>query len=441
MINFFKNLIKVLFVIIVIICIYVAFNFVKLFSKDDVKVYEVTTGEIVNVDRHKGMIYRDEEVARSNVGGYINFYARNGAKVSRGSLVYSINDSQNSIAKSDLSKQDINTIRQNIKMSANNITNLNFSNIYTYKKNISSLIDEINIVKQLENVDIEKELKAKEKGFSRYAGIVSLVIDGFENNSINDFNEDVIRNYKSIVSKTDVDVVKASDPVYKIIKNPEFNIAFDSDFDYDAIDASKNVKVKFVYDDITANGRIESFIGSDNQKHFMVSIVDYPEKFIDKRIVEFEIENKKVSGYKIPIKAIVSKNCYMIPKNMLEIDDETKENVFYKVAAFGETTKVTCNISKEDNKYYYVSIDDSLSKLKYGDVLTNKYNDTYSLSEVVKLDGVYNMNKGYAVFKNIDVIDKTNEYAIIKKNTTSGITLYDHIALDASDIVEGDLIS
>ena len=51
------------------------------------------------------------------------------------------------------------------------------------------------------------------------------------------------------------------------------------------------------------------------------------------------------------------------------------------------------------------------------------------------------MNKGYAVFKNVDVIDRTNEYAIIKKQTINGISLYDHIALDANDIGEGDLIS
>lgn len=441
MARFLKNIIKVLFIILVIICIYIAFNFVKLFSKNGVKVYEVTTGEIVNVDRHKGLIYRDEDVARANVGGYINFYVRNGAKVSRGSFIYSINDTESSFARYELNKKDIDSIKQNIKMYANNITNLDFSNIYTYKKNINSLIDEINIVKQLENIDIEKEIKAKEKGYAKYAGLVSLVIDGYENNDIKDFNEDIIRNYTSNIKNTKSDEVKASDPIYKIIKNPEFNIAFDSDYDYESNDISNNVKVKFVYDGVTTNGRINSFLGNDGKKHFCLSIVDYPEKFLDKRVVEFEIENKKISGYKVPIKSIVSKNCYVIPKNMLEVDLDTNENVFYKVEALGKTSKVTCNISKEDNKYYYISIDDSLSKLKYGDVLINRYNDTYSLSEVKKLDGVYNMNKGYAVFKNIDVVDKTNEYAIVKRNTASGITLYDHIALDASQVVEGDLIN
>ena len=92
-------------------------------------------------------------------------------------------------------------------------------------------------------------------------------------------------------------------------------------------------------------------------------------------------------------------------------------------------------------KKYYISIDDALSKLRYGEVLVNRYNDTYSLSEVVKLEGVYNVNKGYAVFKNVEVVDRTNEYAIVRSRSLNGIALYDHIALNAVSIKEGDLIA
>ena len=120
---------------------------------------------------------------------------------------------------------------------------------------------------------------------------------------------------------------------------------------------------------------------------------------------------------------------------------DTDENILYKIGKNGERERISFNIAKEDDKYCYISIDDTLSNIKYGDVLTNRYRDTYSLSEVVKLEGEYNMNKGYAVFKNIEVIDRTNEYAIIKKNTINGVSIYDHLALNASAMNEGDLIS
>ena len=41
--------------------------------------------------------------------------------------------------------------------------------------------------------------------------------------------------------------------------------------------------------------------------------------------------------------------------------------------------KIKCNIAKTDDKYCYVSLDDSLSKLKFGETITNKYNDTYGI--------------------------------------------------------------
>ena len=431
---------RVLFIILVIIGLYILFNFIRIFNSEGVKIYEVTTGEIVNVDRHKGFIYRDEGIANCQSDGYINYYVANADRVKRGAFIYTVNDEPSIIKTYDLNNYDKKNIRQNIKMYSNNITNNDFSNIYNAKDSLDSLINEINLVKQLEDIDIEKEINAKEKGFSKYAGLVSFIIDGYEMSDIADFNDNMIKKYDGIKVTSQKKEVLAGDQIYKIIKSPEFVIAFDSSYDYDNYQKSYNVYVKFVYENVTTNGHIESFIGNDGKKHFKLYITEYPERFIDKRVVEFEIENKKVSGYKIPIKSIVSKNCYMIPKTMLEKDYETDENVFYKVGINGVRERFTCNISKEDDNYYYISIDDSLSKLKYGDVLINRYNDTFSLSEVTKLNGVYNMNKGYAIFKNIDIIDRTNEYAIVKMQTINGISLYDHICLNANDIKEGDLI-
>ena len=431
---------RLLFVIFFIILTYIAINFVRIFNKKQIKYYEVTSGEIVNVDRHTGVIYREENIEYSLNDGYISYYVVNGERVNRGALVYTIGDTESSFEKFTLDNDDKLLIKQNIKKYSNAITDYNFSNIYNAKHNLDNQLNEISIVKQLENVNFENEIVAKVKGYAKYAGLISFIIDGHENDKIESFKSDTYKNYNNTIINSDTNIVKIGDAMYKIISDPNFNIAFDSDYNYDN-DKNKTVNIKFVYENLNAKGIISSFIGEDNVKHFMLSVDEYPESFIDKRLVEFEIENKKITGLKIPIKSIISKNCYMIPKNMLEKDFETDENIFFKLSANGERVRVSCNISKEDENHYYISIDDALSKLKYGDVLTNRYNDTYSLSEVRKLDGVYNLNKGYAVFKNIDVIDKTNEYAIIRSRTPNGVSLYDHIALNASDVNEGDLIA
>ena len=81
------------------------------------------------------------------------------------------------------------------------------------------------------------------------------------------------------------------------------------------------------------------------------------------------------------------------------------------------------------------------SSLKKGDVIqAPDSSEQYTIKESDKLKGVYNINKGYAVFKQIDVVSQNKEYSILKTGTKYGLSLYDHIALNGSDIKEGELI-
>ena len=57
-----------------------------------------------------------------------------------------------------------------------------------------------------------------------------------------------------------------------------------------------------------------------------------------------------------------------------------------------------------------------------------------AVSRSGKLTGVYNMNKGYADFKQITKLDENDEYAIVSSNTKYGLTVYDRIVLDASSV-------
>ena len=67
--------------------------------------------------------------------------------------------------------------------------------------------------------------------------------------------------------------------------------------------------------------------------------------------------------------------------------------------------------------------------------------ETYVVgADTATLKGVYNVNKGYAVFKRIEPLEKANDYCIIRKNSSYGLSVYDHIVLDAETVNEGQLI-
>ena len=54
----------------------------------------------------------------------------------------------------------------------------------------------------------------------------------------------------------------------------------------------------------------------------------------------------------------------------------------------------------------------------------------YTVGEKASLEGVYCINKGYAVFRTISIIDQNEEYCIVEAGTRYGISQFDYIVLD-----------
>ena len=75
------------------------------------------------------------------------------------------------------------------------------------------------------------------------------------------------------------------------------------------------------------------------------------------------------------------------------------------------------------------------------EIVLSDSSKTYTIGkDTDSLVGVYNINKGYAVFKQINIISQNQEYSIIETKTAYGLSLYDHIALDGSKIKENETV-
>ena len=76
-----------------------------------------------------------------------------------------------------------------------------------------------------------------------------------------------------------------------------------------------------------------------------------------------------------------------------------------------------------------------------GDVLVvPEGEETYTINRKASLTGVYNINKGYADFTKIDVMENNEEYTIVSDNAAYGLRVFDRIALDAERVNEDDLV-
>lgn len=102
------------------------------------------------------------------------------------------------------------------------------------------------------------------------------------------------------------------------------------------------------------------------------------------------------------------------------------------------TEFVATQIYQENDENYY--LDDS--SLRVGDHLIKpESTESYTVSQTASLTGVFNINKGYADFKEIQILKQNDEYALIKSNTTYGLSAYDYIVLDASSVDVDQLIN
>ena len=91
----------------------------------------------------------------------------------------------------------------------------------------------------------------------------------------------------------------------------------------------------------------------------------------------------------------------------------------------------------EEEDMYYVDKSD----LKAGDVLVKPDSQSrFEIKETGSLEGVYSINKGYAVFRQISVLDKNEDYCIVETGTPYGIAQFDHIVLDGSTVNEETIL-
>ena len=173
-------------------------------------------------------------------------------------------------------------------------------------------------------------------------------------------------------------------------------------------------------------------------------------RYASDRFLEIELVTNTVTGLKIPLSSIVTKEFYKIPAEYATQNEESQETGFMvtSVNDDGDEVKtfVTATIyagidedtgGDENSTVYYVDKED----FQEGDVIENQKNgDRYVVKDVGVLEGAYSINQGFAVFRRIELLDQNEEYAIVSRNTSYGLSLYDHIVRNADEVDEEEIL-
>lgn len=454
-----------------IVCVYM------FFTSTHISGYEVIAGNLATDYHYTGIALRTEKVFQSEKPGYISYYAREGEKVSVNSAVYTVDESgrmaqalRDSAQELNLSSEDYSQLRGEIITYMSNTSDMNFFEVYDFKTGIdASILDLMN-----QNMIAELDSASEDGGsiFSRYnaatAGVVEYYLDGFEEATLDSlssawFEEE---NYERTNLRTE-ELVGQGEPVYKLVTEETWKLIFPLDEEMetyllDKIQANQSTKEDGTV--VQNTTYIDICMEKDNQVLTPSVTVEYREgkafgvldfvnsmiRYANERFLTFEVLRDETTGLKIPKTAVTEKDFFVIDKNYITTSgaDSNMGVMKQTVGEDGSTEAkfVNCTIYYQDDQYAYVDPEEenfstSEKLLTSGDMLIRTDSaEFYQVGQTEKLKGVYNINKGYTVFRQIQILYENEEYCIVKEGTSYGLSVYDHIVLNADTVNEDEVI-
>ena len=440
-----------------IIFLYIMINVIIYMNKEHLSIYEVSENNIADDNIVKGIIIRDETVYKTENPGYINFYIKEGDRVSKNSLVYTVDESgeifddlSSGEDMAALSDEDKNKIKNTVASFQRTYSNDTFNNVYNLRYDIDNLLYEATNFNMIKNMDT---ISGSNSFFHKYkidkSGIISYSVDSMETLMSDEVTDDTFSNeeYKRVQLRTDK-LMKKDSPVFKLVTSEKWSVIISLTRDqYERIKEKERIKVTFVKNDLSTVVNIEPY--KKGSSYFAkLDLDNYMIEFINDRYIDVELTINSASGLKIPKTSIVEKEFFKIPLKYFttggDSDGKGLVKEVYNKDGDLEFKFIPTEIYYKDEKYGYIDMNTSLedgTHLELGDsIYYEKKKDRYQISEIGTLEGVYNVNKGYAVFRRIEKVYENKEYCIIEKDTMYGLSVYDHIVLNADKIKEEDII-
>ena len=437
-------------VIFGLILIYLFINIVIYFTTERTKYYEVTEGsnaEKIN-NSYEGIALRDEVIKYAGESGYVDYFIREGSRISKNTTLYSIDSSgelnklllESGKENSKLTEENLDTINTLLKDFNNNFDNMNFHALYDFKSTIKgTVVDLINMN------SLQKLANDKGENFtinkSEVSGIVLYRVDDFETLKAKKIKQSNFEksNYTSAHFSSG-DKIEKGTPIYKAINDDEWSIVLKFDKkDIEKYKKTTNITIKFLKDNLTTTANLKIIKGADDNQYGVITLAKYVVRYATDRFLDIEIVETPKVGLKIPKSSVITNELYVIPK---EYSKKGKDDV-----SIGFNIQ-NADRNKNDSEIYYPPIaysDEnnyyvSKSYFEEGDVITKSdSHSNYVIGKTQKFMGVYNIINGYTVFEIDQILDTIDEYYIVEKEN-SGLKIYDRIVLDAANVTENQII-
>lgn len=431
-----------------VVFIYLVITILMYLTGTHVTAYEVREGSILKDNAYTGLIIRSEKIIPAEGDGYINYFAPEGSKAGAKTYVYSL--SRQKLDLSADSKEDQGELPDDEREAflfstqdfAENFQAERFSDVYTLKSSLSSILESGS--NQSRQAQLGKLLTSGNSDVTGYQagepGIVIYSTDGYEDISASDITCEMVSKRDSAPSGPGNNtMVKKGDPVYKVITDDTWTLVIELDDEMAReLTDTEQIRVQFLKDHETATAELTVYNAEDGNLGFLTfssSMVRYAQE----RYLDIELILEDESGLKIPKSSVIKKDFFVVPDAYLTQGGNSRETGVLVSKDDQNAEFKKADVYYRDNENGLVYLDPDI----FGDntlLIKTDSDETFRLQEKKSLQGVYNINKGYAIFREITILCESEEYCIVSTGSDYGLANYDHIALVGSDVKENDVI-
>lgn len=430
------------------IFLYIIICVVSYFLNDkNIKPYTVMSGSLSSDNVYTGIALRDEQVVNSDYSGYINYYAREGERVGSGQLVCTVDESgqlkeilsEQNADNTALSENDLMELKSSIAAYCANFSKRSFDSVYNFKYDLEGMVlklANINVLDSLNTVNSDSNGQPVSLCYAPVSGIISYYVDGYEEKSAQDITmDDFEKEYekKQLISN---ELVTSQEALYKLSTNENWSVIIPVDHAKAIeLEEAEYVKVRFMKNQYESWGQVTILDKGSSGVFARLDFNNSMITFVTERFLDIELITENESGLKVPNSAIINKEFFLVPKEYVTKGGNSGSTGVLLETAGGNgaltTEFIPAQIYQETETDYYLDN----SALSVGDhLIMPESTESYTISRSATLIGVYNINKGYADFKEVQILAQNDEYAIIKANTTYGLSAYDNIVLNAQSI-------
>ena len=423
------------------------------FNTNHIERHEVREGSLTVSNVYTGIALREEEVVNNPSAGYINFFIYDGERTAVGDLVYTVDETGrlekkavNQFEESRLSDKELRDFRSEIINYMHGFDEKHFESVYDFKRNLKSTVARISNTNFLKNMDELSDADVINHCYAPNTGVVSYWTDGFEGKQAEDLTEaDFDKEKYQRKQINGSEMIEKDVPAYKLCTSELWNVVIPIDSQRGSqMEADGYVKVRFLKNQYESWASVKMIYGNDGKTYLKLGFNNSMVTFISERFLDVELIVEEESGLKIPLTAIVQKEFFLLEEPYLIDEGQKGKRTVIRQCYLEDGTISTERLTVEVYSYdeesgkYYVDA----GVLNTGDILHQLDNQTTDVvRERATLIGVYNINKGYADFREISILYQNDEYAIVRSDTEYGLKVYDYIVLNADSVKDQQFIN